>query len=121
MKVFQWAWIPAEPIAELEDRRRPRALVTVAKTIVDVAGNLPQPASVGVSQKRRSTGSPMAASDHLGILHGVPAFLPHYLPRDEEHDGLRRAVVDAAIVGVLQVSNAWVCTDRVGLGSRYWP
>jgi hypothetical protein len=34
---FQWPWPPHEPIAELDDRLRTRALVTVAKAIVDSA------------------------------------------------------------------------------------
>jgi TIR domain len=34
---FQWAWTRAEPIAELDDRRRPRALVTVVDHPCQVA------------------------------------------------------------------------------------
>jgi WD40 repeat protein len=97
---FQWVWPPGEPISELEDRRRPRALVTVAKAIVDSVGNRTQ-TSVGVSHERRSQGALLMASDRLGILHGVPAFPPNYLSRAQEHDGLKRAVLgQTPVIGV---------------------
>src|SRR6185436_14625460 len=40
-------------------------------------------------------------SDRLGALHGVPSFPAHYLPRADERDELKRALLGAtAVVGL---------------------
>lgn len=75
---FQWPWSPAEPIAELDDRQRARALVTVAKAIVDGVASRVEPASVSVARERLGPMPTRMTSQRLGPLHGVPAFPPHH-------------------------------------------
>ena len=114
---FQWPWTPTEPIAELDDRRRTRALVTVAQAIVECAGSPAQPSTRGVAHERRSTPSVPSGSDRLGDLHGVPAFPPHYIPRAEEYDMLKRAVLgDTVVVGVSAVDARVGVHGQGGLG-----
>jgi len=101
LKQFQWPWTPEEPIAELDDRRQMRALVTVANAIVASAvSEEPLPAE-SATIERRSTTSVLTPSDRLGGLYGVPPFPPHYIPRVREHEMLKDAVVgEKTVIGV---------------------
>jgi WD40 repeat protein len=94
---FQWARAPDQPLDSLGEAERNAALVRIAGSLLEVFGRGPRDADQATAAPpRTSTVEPLRAEleAHQGILHGVPALPPHFVPREAALDGLKRALLE---------------------------
>jgi WD40 repeat protein len=97
---YQWPWPPDKPVDELDGRLRNAALVKITEAIVSAAGAK----GMGPDQteaSERSASRPVAPQARRAVVHGVPAFPPHYLRWDKAHELVKTALLGpSAVVGV---------------------
>ncbi len=91
---YQWARPPDQPLDPLPEAERHAALVTIVDDLVDRFGKPATPVGVEAAVVT----APVQAlvhrpGDALGTLHGVPDLPPHFQPRHDALETLKRAVL----------------------------
>jgi WD40 repeat protein len=99
LKDYQAALDLKKPLDRLDKPRRNAALVQIAEAVADAAAKyitaIPTPPA-SLPRPERTARQDQPPREHLGIgeLYGVPALPPHYIPRAEDLDRLRRALLE---------------------------
>ncbi|HMI89790.1 MAG TPA: NB-ARC domain-containing protein, partial [Polyangiales bacterium] len=105
---YQWARSPDSPLDLLEPAQWKAALVQMAEALqalwdasasqdmpaVDGAGAHDQRAQAAVFARAQSLEPLERSASERARLHGVPALPPHFVVREQELRGLKRAVLD---------------------------
>lgn len=123
LRHYQWAGNPSEPLDLLEVPQRNRALVEITEKLAETATSrasrvvVSTPAPV-FAPRRPVTPIVAVPSGQPGAFHGVPELPPHYLPRPEDLDRLRDAVLGGTetAMGITGVSYKLGLQGQGGIG-----
>ncbi|MET0395446.1 MAG: NB-ARC domain-containing protein [Longimicrobiaceae bacterium] len=120
---FQWARSPDEPLDELEPSKRNRALVEITKQLVAEMQARPVPVDSLESVPPALQRDPveplgMERTGPLGRLLGIPELPPHYLPRREDLDRLKVALLQGtdSAVGITGAPSRLGLHGQGGIG-----
>jgi hypothetical protein len=98
--------------------RRNAALVQIAEKIVEAAQRAPPDATSAPAPAAERSASPqvapVASTDRIAVLHGVPGQRPNYLRRQEYLDRLKQAVLGATNRAI-GITGATLQGVRIGL------
>jgi WD40 repeat protein len=111
---YQFAHPPERPLDSMRKAQRNAALVEITKKIVAAAHKAPVVDAAPPPAARTLELAPVAATEAIGALHGVPAQRPNYLRRQEFLDQLKQAVLGEAEQAV-GITGATPQGARVGL------